>query len=267
MSRSERKRVANAIVAIGLAGLVLYTPRPARSLDIVLDPQNLVQNIRSAVQQTLSVAKEVEMVVNQGTQIAQQVEQLEHELEMLRDMAINSLPAATVAWGETGAALDALGRAVDVGMSISYALSDVADVFEGRFPGYVAPTDWNAAYESWSTSVLDTLRGTLASAGHNVADASDVQSALDALRSSNDGASGRLEALQIGNQIASLQVEEIAKLRQLFAAQINAQNAYLGAQEAKAAGSAAAFDAWVENAPRAIPVSRASEGLAAVPRP
>ncbi len=84
---------------------------------------------------------------------------------------------------------------------------------------------------------------------------------------SNDGAQGRLEALQIGNQIASLQVEEMAKLRQLFAAQINAQNAYLGAQEAKAAGSAAAFDAWVGNGPREIPVSRQDEGLGTVPRP
>ena len=267
MSRSEKKGVSNAIVAIALVGLMLSAPRAAQSFDIVLDPQNLAQNIISAAQQTLSVAKEAEMVVKQGTQIAQQVQQLEHELEMMRDMALNSLPAATVAWGETGTALDTLGKAIDLGMSISYAASDVADVFEGRFPGYVAPTDWPAAYKSWSTSVLDTLRGTLASAGRNVADARDVQTALDALRSSNDGAQGRLEALQIGNQIASLQVEEIAKLRQLFAAQINAQNAYLGAQEAKAAGSAAAFDAWVDNAPRNIPVSRASEGLGAVPRP
>jgi type IV secretion system protein TrbJ len=257
MSRSERNQASNAIAAIALVGLVVCPPRATRSYDIVLDPQNLAQNIISAAQQTLSVAKEAEMVVKQ----------LEHELEMLRDMALNSIPAATVAWGETSTALDTLGKAIDLGMSISYAVSDVADVFEGRFPGYVAPTDWPAAYKSWSTSVLDTLRGTLASAGRNVADAKDVQSALDALRDSNDGATGRLEALQIGNQIASLQVEEIAKLRQLFAAQINAQNAYLGAQEAKEAGAAAAFDAWTENAPLTIPVSRANEGLGAVPRP
>jgi len=115
--------------------------------------------------------------------------------------------------------------------------------------------------------VLDTLRGTLASAGRNVADASSVQAGLDSLRSANDSAQGRLEALQVGNQIASLQVEEMAKLRQLFATQINAQNAYLGAQEAKAAGAAAAFDAWVGNAPTTIPVSRPDEGLGAVPRP
>jgi len=51
------------------------------------------------------------------------------------------------------------------------------------------------------------------------------------------------------------------------AAQINAQNAYLGAQEAKAAGSAAAFDAWIGNAETTPPVSRPNEGLGTVPRP
>lgn len=267
MSRDSRTRVSRAVVAIGLVGVVLCPPRAARGLDIVFDPRNMVHNIITAVQQTLSVAQEVQMVANQGTQITQQVQQLQHELEMLQNMALHTLQAPTVAWGETQAALDALGQAVQVGLSIPYTLSDVADVFEGRFPGYVAPTDWPTAYDSWSTSALDTLRGALASAGRNVADAPNVQAALDALRSSNDSAQGRLEALQIGNQIASLQVEEMTKLRQLFAAQINGQNAYLGAQEAKAAGSAAAFDTWVGNAPRAIPVTRASEGLGTVPRP
>ena len=264
MSRSRRARTT---AAVGLIGAVLLTPGASQSWDIVLDPSNLAQNVTTAVQQTLSVAQEVRMVANQGTQIAQQIQQLQHELQMLQDMALHTLRAPTVAWGETQAALGALGQAVELGLSIPYTLSNVADVFESRFPGYVAPTDWPAAYDAWSTSVLDTLRGTLASAGRNVADAPNVQAALDALRSSNDSAQGRLEALQIGNQIASLQVEEMAKLRQLFAAQINAQNAYLGAQEAKAAGSAAAFDAWVGNGPRVIPVSRPAEKLAAVPQP
>lgn len=254
-------------LAIGTVGLAASAPRVAEGFDVVFDPTNFAENAITAVQQTLSVAQEIRMVANQGTQIAQQVQQLQHELQMLEDMARHTLTTGTVAWGETENALEALGQAIELGVSISYRLSDVAEAFEDRFPGYEAPTHWPTAYASWSKSVLDTLRGTLASAGRNVGDAPRVQSALAALRSANDGAQGRLQAFQIGNQLASLQVEEMAKLRQLFAAQINAQNAYLGAQEAKAAGSAAAFDAWVGNAPRAIPVSRPSEGLGAVPRP
>jgi len=267
MSRSRRIGFPKGIAAIVLIGLIWLPPRTSHSQAVVFDPTNLVQNIVAAVQQTLSVAQEVQMVVNQGTQIVQQVQQLQNELQMLQNMLLNTTPAGTVAWGDVQTALNSLGQAVQIGLSIPYTLGNVGSVFQSRFPGYVPPTDWPAEYDSWSTSVLDTLRGTLASAGLNVADAPSVQAALDRLRSANDAAQGRMEALQVGNQIASLQVEEVAKLRQLFAAQINAQNAYLGAQEAKAAGSAAAFDAWVANAPIAIPVSRPNEGLGAVPRP
>ena len=254
-----------ALIALGAC--IWLSPSAGRGQAIVFDPTNLVQNITTAVQQILSVAQEVQMVANQGTQIVQQVRQLENELQMLQNMLVNTTPAGTVAWADVQTALGSLGQAMQIGLSIPYTLGNVASVFESRFPGYVPPADWTAAYDSWATSVLDTLRGTLAAAGENVADAPTVQAALDRLRLANDGAQGRLEALQVGNQIASLQVEEIGKLRQLFAAQINAQNAYLGAQEAKAAGSAAAFDAWVANAPAMIPVSRPTEGLGAVPRP
>jgi P-type conjugative transfer protein TrbJ len=242
-------------------------PRAGDAALPVIDKPNLVQSIVTAIQQTLSVIQEIQVVAQQGTHIAQQVQQLEHELAMLENMAANTRPAGTVAWADVDSALGGLARAVQTGLAVSYALSDVGDVFERRFPGYQPPRDWPTAYDSWSTSVLDTLRGTLASAGLNVADAPSVEAALAGLRTANESAEGRLQVLQIGNQIASLQVEELAKLRQLHAAQISAQNAYLGAQEAKAAGSAAAFDAWVANAPSAIPVSRPAEGLGAVPRP
>ena len=267
MSQRIRRVTRGLIIPLAFAGTVIFSSLGSRAAIPVIDPTNLVQNIVTAVQQTLNVIQEVQAVANQGTQIAQQVQQLQHELEMLQNMAINTTPSATVAWGEVQAALATLASAVQTGLSIPYELANVARVFETRFPGYVPPTDWNAAYNEWSTTVLDTLRGTLASAGLNVADSGSVQAALDRLRSANDGARGRLEALQVGNQIASLQVEEVGKLRQLMATQINAQNAYLGGQEAKQAGAAAAFNLWVANRPALIPVSRPAEGLGTVPRP
>ena len=261
------RRTSRGAAALAVAGALLAPARPGEGALPVIDAGNLSHNIVTAVQQTLSVAQEVQMVTHQGTQIAQQVRQLEHELRMLRNMALNTATAESVAWADVRTALQSLGRVVEIGLAIPYTAENVAAVFQARFPGYEPPASWSDSYRSWTTSVLDTLRGTLASAGLNVADAASVQAALDGLRAASDGTRGRLEALQIGNQIASLQVEEMAKLRQLVAAQINAQNAYLGGREAKAAGSAAAFEAWVSNAPRTIPTSRPSAGLGAVPRP
>ena len=264
---NRKSSLAHALAAAAVVGVLCLPLRSEGTGIPVLDISNLLQNVISVIQETLSVAQEIEQVVNQATQIANQIQQLEHEIEMLRNMSINTTPGSTVAWGDVQAILGGLNSAVQTGLAISYALSNVESTFEDRFPGYVPPGDWSAAYDSWATTVIDTLRGTLASAGINIADASSVQAGLRALRSANDGAEGRLEAIQIGNQIASLQVEELAKLRQLAAAQISAQNVYLGAQEAKQAGSAAAFDVWLANAPTTIPVSRGDEGLGVVPRP
>lgn len=265
-ARARRARILGVSVAVG-AMVLLTPPKAGRAQILVTDLANLVENIVSAVQAALSVAQEIQVVANQVTQIVNEVEQLEATYQMLEDMVTNSTPGSTVAWGEVESALRALAQTIEVGDSLSYAASDVARDFEARYPGYRPPEDWPKSYEGWSKSTLDTLRGTLASAGQNVADAGSVQSALDRLRSANDSTEGRLEALQVGNQLASLEVAELAKLRQLVAAQINAQNAYLGAQESKAAGSAAAFDAWIGNAETMPPVSRPNEGLGTVPRP
>ncbi len=257
---NHRCRSSRAIARVVLVGTLCVPLRAPQAGMPVIDASNLAQNVVTAIQQTLSVIEEIRVVSNQ-------VRQLQHELEMLQNMSINTKPAGTVAWGQVKTILSSLSAAIETGLSIPYALTNVGAAFRSRFPGYVAPTDWAAEYESWSTTVLDTLRGTLASAGMNVADAPSVHAALEALRLANDGSEGRLQAIQIGNQIATLQVEELAKLRQLAAAQINAQNAYLGAQEAKQAGSAAAFDLWIGNAPTTIPVSQPTQGFGVVPRP
>jgi len=267
MVRRQASRGKRFLVVLFGVGLAVLPPRPGGSQILVTDLANLVENIITAVQAALSVAQEIQIVANQATQIVNQVQELETTYRMLEDMLTNSTAGSTVAWGEVEDALRALARTIEIGEALSYSASDVARRFEERYPGYEPPEDWPAAYESWSRTALDTLRGTLTSAGENLADAGSVQTALNRLRTSNDATEGRLEALQIGNQLASLEVEELAKLRQLVAAQINAQNTYLGAQEAKAAGSAAAFDAWIGNAETTAPVSRPNEGLGTVPRP
>jgi P-type conjugative transfer protein TrbJ len=106
----------------------------------------------------------------------------------------------------------------------------------------VAPTDWNSQYQQWSQTTLDTLNGTLRSAGLNIGDFNSVDSALGALRSANDSATGRNELLQVANSLASLQVAEMTKMRQLLALEINAQNVW----KANATNTSAAAEAALQ---------------------
>jgi P-type conjugative transfer protein TrbJ len=227
-------RRAAVATAIALSLVVLPAPH-TRAQMVVLDPVNLIENIISAIQNIYAVAQQVEQLSNEATQISNQVQQL-------RDMANQASTIGSPEWGQVQSAIAALTNAVHIGESIAYDLPNLQAQFQTQFPGYVAPTDWNQQSKQWSRSTLDTLNGTLRSAGLNIGDFKDVDSALGALRSANDSATGRNELMQVANSLASLQVAEMTKMRQLLALEINAQNVW----KANATNTSAAAEAALE---------------------
>ena len=230
-------RVALA-AALALALLVHGgRPEPARAF-VVIDPTNLVQNILSAIQSITEVAQQVQQISNEVTQITNQIQQLQ-------DMANQARQLGSPTWGDVQSQIAALANAVQIGQSLAYSLPNLQAQFQSKFPGYVAPTNWQTQYQDWSQTTLDTLNGTLRSAGLNTGDVSDVQSALDVLRSSNNGATGRNELLQVANSLASLQVEEFTKMRQLLALEINAQTVWTAQSTNNDAAAEAAMQDFI----------------------
>ncbi|MGH7286943.1 MAG: hypothetical protein ACREI8_02875, partial [Myxococcota bacterium] len=70
-----------------------------------------------------------------------------------------------------------------------------------------------------------------------------------ALRSANDSASGRNELMQVANSLASLQVAEMTKMRQLLALEINAQNVWKANATNTSAASEAALQKFIGTPP------------------
>jgi P-type conjugative transfer protein TrbJ len=264
--RSSRRLAPWRRGAIGTLALLIALPAAGAGMP-VFDATNLAQNLISAIQQTINVSQQVSQLTNEASMITNQVEQLAHELQMLEDMWANSRHAADLTWGDVDQMMATLANTVQLGMSISYAMEDLATAFPERFPGYQTPVDWNAAYRDWSQTALDSMQATLQAAGLNVADAPSVDAALAALREENRTAEGRMEALQVANQLASMQIEEVTKLRGLVATQISAQNAYFATQEDKRAAAEAAASTWISRGVRPIPIAFTDAGFDAVPRP
>jgi P-type conjugative transfer protein TrbJ len=234
---------------------------------VVTDLGNLVENVISAVESIEGVAQQARQLSNEEQLLSNEVSQLDQLVSILKDLRQNSITGSTVAWGEVGPTLQELAKAIEVGRALSYDLGNLSSEFQARFPGYVPPADWNESYRAWSQSSLDTLRGALVSAGRNIGDASRLQGELDALRSANQSTDSRLEALQIGNQLASLEIAEVTKLRQLVAVQIVSQNTYAAAEEARRGGAEAALRVFIVGGVGKPPVSRPDEGLGVVPQP
>ena len=125
--------------------------------------------------------------------------------------------------------------------------------FKNRYPGYKATTNYSQAYQTWSQTTLDTIRGSLDSVGLQSSDFDTESSLVDQLNTLSKTSSGRMQALQTGNMIASQQVSQMQKLRQLVMAQTNAQNTYMAYKVQKEQSSEASLEKMIENGDTQVP--------------
>ena len=207
---------------------------------IVLDPTNLIQN-------TISALKAIESVINEVQMIANQVKQIENLVQNTRSYS--------GVWDrEALPGLMRLGQIIEQEQALAYAMAGMDRVFRERYPGYRPVTDWPAAYDQWTRTTLDTLRGSLAAVRLHADDFADEQRRIQTLTALSDSAEGRMQAIQAGNMLAAEQIQQLAKLRQIMMAQINAQNVYMANQTNRDAQRVATQQEWIKNGNREAPI-------------
>jgi P-type conjugative transfer protein TrbJ len=220
---------------------------------VVLDPTNLIQN-------TISALKAIESVINEVEMIANQIKQIENLVQNTRGYA--------GVWDrEALPRLIRLGQIIEQEQALAYAMAGMDRVFKERYPGYKPVTDWAAAYDQWTRTTLDTLRGSLSAVRLHSDDFANEQRRIQTLTALSDSAEGRMQAIQAGNMLAAEQVQQLAKLRQLMMAQINAQNVYMANQTNRDAQRAATQQEWIKNGNREAPIIPASTTTPASIRP
>ena len=232
-------RASRRLVAV-LAIVVLPAPSGAWAQAIVLDLTNLIQN-------TISALKAIESVINEVQMIANQVKQIEN-------MVQNTSTYSGVWDQEALPRLNRLGQIIEQEQAIAYSMAGMERVFRERYPGYRPITDWATAYDQWTRTTLDTLRGTLAAVRLHADDFADEQRRVQTLTALSDSAEGRMQAIQAGNMLAAEQIQQLAKLRQLMMAQVNAQNVYMASVTNRDAQRTATQQEWVKNGNREAPV-------------
>jgi P-type conjugative transfer protein TrbJ len=240
----RRARSCRQVVAIFAIALVLPPGTAGAGAMVVLDPTNLIQN-------TISALKAVESIVNEVQMIANQIKQIEN-------MVQNTQTIAGVWDQEALPRLARLGQIIEQEQAIAYAMAGMDRIFRDRYPGYRPVTDWSTAYDKWTRTTLDTLRGTMAAVRLHADDFADEQRRIQTLTALSDSAEGRMQAIQAGNMLAAEQLQQLAKLRQLMMAQINAQNVYMANVTNRDAQRVATQQEWVKNGNREAPVLPAS---------
>src|SRR5882762_2480220 len=97
-------------------------------------------------------------------------------------------------------------------------------------------------YKKWSQTSLDTTMTSLRAAGLQVQQLKNAQAVLARLRTMSTGAGGQMQAVEVGNQIAEQQVEQLMALRQLMLTDRQSKQAYQAEQIQKEQAESAALE-------------------------
>jgi type IV secretion system protein TrbJ len=171
---------------------------------IVFDPSNFAKN-------TITAAQMIKQVINSTKEV---------------ELMLRNLIATGGSWEETIVLLRRLDEVIATGEALHYQLTHLDQELRTRYPGYVAPDRWIPAYQNWTATSLDTLRGTLNTVHEQLKEEERLkeEALLASLKGKTELAVGNLDVSQTGNMIALQIVEEQRKIRQLLGALMNAQN-------------------------------------------
>jgi P-type conjugative transfer protein TrbJ len=162
-------------------------------------------------------------------QLEQQVLMVENQLNQLADMAKHGITITDQLFGTVTSDITNLRQIVNAGQALSYTLSNMDGTFRLRFPGYSPSTNYGQSYQTWSQTSLDSTLGALKAAGLQNSQFDSDEALLQSLQSQSQSAVGRMQAIEVGNQIAENQAEQLIKLRQLMMADMQSKSAYQSA--------------------------------------
>lgn len=172
-----------------------------------------------------------------------QGEQLRQEILMVLDMAKNTATLPAQVFGPIANDIAQLASIVQGGRALAYSMGNLDAEFRTRFRGWgYNSRTWYTDYRNWSQTSLDTTLGTLRAAGLQGQQLQNEQAVLNRLRAMAQSSDGRMQALQVANQIAEQQVQQIMKLRQLMLADLQSKQTFQAAQMQRQAASEAASE-------------------------
>jgi P-type conjugative transfer protein TrbJ len=161
-------------------------------------------------------------------QLEKQVMMVENQLTQIADMTKQGVPITDQLFGTVTSDIANLRQVVNSGEALSYTMSNLDGSFRTRFPGYSSTTNYGQSYQTWSQTSLDSTLGALNAAGLQNSQFDSDEALLATLQGQSQSAVGRMQAVEVGNQIAENEAEQLMKLRQLMMADMQSKASYQG---------------------------------------
>ena len=215
-------------VVLVLACSMLFVAVPT------LSDAGVIAGVATEWTQILNHVQLIQSYIRQGLQLANE---LKHYQLALKE----SLIQPNQVFGVIQQDLGQLAQLVQGGRALAYSMANLDAQFRNTFTGYGFRTQgYYQDYQKWSQTSLDTTLNSLKAAGFHGQQLQSQQAILAALRAQSTGAGGEVQAIEVGNQIAEQQVEQLMALRQLMLVDLQSKQAYQAEQIQKEQAAAAA---------------------------
>lgn len=229
-------RIKWGLLAAGLvAAPVIIAPAPAAANVFYCS------NCSTVWDQALQYAKEVETALNTAQQLQTQIQQY-------ANMVQQGLQLPTQIFNSITGDLDKLKEIYNTGKSLADSAGNLDQMFRNQFKGFdnylqgVGKSEFSTdMFKKWSETGFDNARTALRAAGVHTSSFASEDATLKQLVTQSQSATGRMQAIQAGNQIAAQQVQQLQKLRSMIATNITLQSNYI-AQQTEQKATADAFD-------------------------
>ena len=176
-------------------------------------------------------------------------QQLATQIQQYQNMVTQGLSLPNSMFGSIAADLQSVANIYTKSQALGRQIQNMDSQFNTQFPGFESYLNQAAnsaevpardRYQKWSEQGRDNVKAAMEAANLNTGTFESEDAQLARMVSRSQSAAGRMQAIQAGNEIASQNVQQLQKLRDLVATQINMQGNYMAQQGDRRAASEAA---------------------------
>lgn len=226
--------LAVAMSTTGLGVCLYITPAPAYAI--------YCSNCSTFYQQMFEYAEQVNTALNTA-------EQLQTQIQQYQNMVTQGTGLPDSMFGSIAADLKSVVNIYNRSQALGRQIQNMDSQFNTAFPGFDSYLNQAAnsaevpaqdRYQKWSQQGRDNVKTAMEAANLNTSTFEPEDAQLARMVARSQSAVGRMQAIQAGNEIASQNVQQLQKLRDLMATQINMQGNYMAQQGDRQAVSEAA---------------------------
>ena len=220
-----------------LLGVSAFGGSPAHAFfggGVVHDPMHMAQTMAEGVKRAAEAAQALQVKIQQ-----------------YQTMIMNTISLRDPILAPIGDTIRALSQVYWQGQSLMYQAQNMDQRFSFMYPGYQSylysvgqgGETFTEKYRVWSERNDEGIKTSMKVSGMTVESGQSTADLLRRMAEQSATAGGQKQAVQAGNQIAALQVQELLKLQAMIDAQIKMQGNFLAIENERISRS----DALNEN--------------------